>query len=198
MEPPSYLRIHQPLVGDLKAWSRALKGNLESQRLRRAYTHSAISYIEAACFGIKQGLALMQDELLAKGAVPIFTFAELAMLREVRPCFDKNRVEADYVMPQMSANVRFTFQSVKRAFGLDWNVPEGECWKRLSRIKNVRNRIAHPKRPEDLNVADDELEEIEEAAAWFGTTHEDLDTALRAKVARVKEGKDFWPGVKPE
>jgi hypothetical protein len=194
---PPHLRLHHALVADMKVWVRALRRNVDSQHYRRAFVQSALGYIEAACFGVKQDCALVNDEVIQRGAEPLFTFEEAAMLREVQPRFDKNKVEADYVMPPIAPNVRFAFLSFKRTFGLSWNIPEGDCWNRLQRAKRIRNRIAHPKTPENLNISDDEILEVEEAAAWFGKTHESLIKALTEKVKAVKGGKDAWPRTDP-
>lgn len=197
MATPEYLTFHQPLVADLREWSSALESDYTSQRIRRAFLHCAISYIEAATYGMKQGVATMHDELVGKGMAPIFSLGEMTILREVTGRFDGNAVVEDYVMLSIRANVRFAFQAIKRAFGLDWNPPEGDCWNDLKRAKAVRNNITHPKSAAHLSVSDDDLILVEGAAAWFGETHESLVDALKAKVERVQRGEDVWPHGAP-
>lgn len=68
-------------------------------------------------------------------------------------------------------NLRFAFPRYARLFGATTSLDTGgQGWEKLSQTIKVRNRITHPKSPEDLDLTPDEIMTAMHAITWYSET----------------------------
>lgn len=142
----------------------------EPQSRRRSYVRAVFALVEGVTFVMKQ-FALSVHE---SGGIT-FPSAELALLREEQYDLDKGTPRTQQKFLKVADNMRFAFKMFAEAFQstyiLDTSVHH---WQRFLVAIDVRNRITHPKAPDDLIISDDEMRRIQEVAAWYRTVTGDL------------------------
>jgi len=76
-------------------------------------------------------------------------------------------------------NVQDTFVDLAQTLAIDFRVnKQSRDWHALTKAIKVRNRITHPKKVEDLDIRDKELEYLHRSAKFFAeTTHKILSRA---------------------
>jgi hypothetical protein len=47
------------------------------------------------------------------------------------------------------------------------SIQEGEHWNEVEKVKKLRDRVAHPKGVEEIELTDDELSDCEKAIIWL-------------------------------
>jgi len=63
---------------------------------------------------------------------------------------------------------RFAFATCSRAFGITNTLNVGDArWDSFQKAIEMRNRITHPRTPEDLHLSDEDFEQIKLALFWF-------------------------------
>jgi len=71
----------------------------------------------------------------------------------------------------LSLHLTCSAQSLKIESNINFNC---EGWNKLKEAQKIRNRITHPKSPEDLQVSKQDLTYVEAGLQWYQTTFETL------------------------
>ena len=142
----------------------------EPQFRRRSYVRAVFALVEGVTFVMKQ-FALSVHE---RGDITLPP-AEVAPLREEQYDLDKGTPRTKQKFLKVADNLRFAFKTFAQAFRstytLDTTVHQ---WQLFSEAIDLRNRITHPKAPDDLIISDDEMRKIQEVAAWYRKVTGDL------------------------
>jgi hypothetical protein len=183
------------LQGDTKK-----RANL-SQAQKRLFTKAVFSTIDGVVYALKQEAIRMADHWkveLAEG--------EMLLARErVYELDEKGGVMERKARLRFIPNLRFAFEvyckAHRTAFRPDYSV---HTWEALRKAEKVRNRLTHPKSPEDMMVSDQELDQVLAGHAWFVSTFglalvaiakalEEENESLRNQVATLNARKAELP-----
>jgi len=125
---------------------------------------SLFAYVEGLTYAFKRyALALHEQR------EPIFSNAEIALLREVSyDLSDKGEALEQGKFLRFASNLRFAIRAFARISAYEAG-PDflGQGWQALRKGIQVRNRITHPKRPDDLTVSDIDLVAVSTGVRWF-------------------------------
>jgi hypothetical protein len=146
------------IFDDVRRAERELKKD-DSPFTRRAYVRTMFSSVEGFAFTMKK-IALGKPNLFAPG--------ELALLREEEYHLTTSgevRVRRRFL--RTAENLRFAFAAFMKFHGAPSVLPTDEGWSAFVAAIEVRHRITHPKRLEDLEIGDREIETIRRAAHWL-------------------------------
>jgi hypothetical protein len=129
----------------------------------RMLIRSMFATIEGIVYGMKQ-LAFAVN----RSDGPL-TLDELLICKEITfGLKGTGEVDGSSMRLKFEPNLKFAFMVLAKAFHqtfqLDTNCPG---WNHLVQSVKVRNRLAHPKRPSDLELTDDELSDAIEGYQWF-------------------------------
>lgn len=149
-----------------------------SQTDRRSLVRALFALIEADVFNRKRIALRLCDE----GFVS-FSIAELALLREEQYVLDdKGLAKTNQKFLRLSDNLKFAIHSFVKAADIKHNIPTGTReWKAFQRSIKIRNRITHPKDPNDLDINEEEFQQIKATFNWFVANKEEL---LKKLIAR--------------
>ena len=151
--------------------------NNDNQLHRRAFVRSVFAYIEGVLHQQKQftyklgdGTGKLSDE-------------EMLRLKDSRR--KTNQQGEDVLVPhfmRFKDNFKFTFSAFSKScnstFELDLNE---NSWNVLQASLKVRDRLMHPKSPEDLLITELEIQEASETFLWFSIViYESVSTALQS------------------
>jgi hypothetical protein len=83
-------------------------------------------------------------------------------------------------------NITFVFRMFAKVHGFDCEA-DFRCkgWSALLEAAEIRNRVTHPKCSRDLDLSDDDLAKIREAAEWYFPTR---DRLVAQATAELKKG----------
>jgi hypothetical protein len=136
----------------------------------RMLVRSIFSTIEGIVYSMKQ-LAISASRI--EGTL---TFPELILCREKSAHItDKGEAKVQSAKIQFLNNFRFSFGILAKALQLSFKL-DTNCvgWNRLVVSAKIRDRLAHPKRPSDLELSDEEIGGVIEAYQWFNKQVETL------------------------
>jgi hypothetical protein len=123
---------------------------------RRACVRTAFASIEGITFFLKQ--AALQTEKAG-----LFCPAETALLLEESYTLDNGRAVIQRKFLPLEQNYPFAVAMYARKMNSPFVLEKREGWEAFKSAIEVRNRITHPKRPELLEITDEELEEVRRA-----------------------------------
>lgn len=85
-------------------------------------------------------------------------------------------------------NIKFAFRTYARAHMTDYELNIGNSkWDDFKKSLTVRDRLMHPKRVEDLEVSDEEMDRLQRAYDWFtAATLEVMNLSLENMTKDVK------------
>lgn len=167
-----------------------LHRKLNTEATRRILVRAYFTLFEGEIYALKQTILSFEYVLShipqthnSNSYIRLFTEEEKAMLEEFSYDMSSGGKarKIDYY-PRMPENVKFTFnmfcQSLHIESDIDYN-----ClgWNKLSEAQKIRNRITHPKSPEDLQVSKQNLNDVEVGLQWFQNTFETLLDRYQAK-----------------
>lgn len=147
--------------------------------MRRSYVRTFFAAIDAISYRFHQ-IALHaskvwheldSNELLVIEALTI-TSASDKPTGLITPSINKtgelNLKPSELKVPTLDL-FRFSIRVFEKAHRLNHSLPErGDTeWQRLEKSVSLRNRLTHPKRPEDLSIRDDEFDNLTKVAGWF-------------------------------
>lgn len=196
---PRLLAIYAEFV-NLEEMQRILKNDMyeiakmpigeESHDIAfRAILRTAFAYMEAMIFCLKS-IALK----LSVFGLGQFSPAEIAMLGEYSyELDDKGRAKTQVKFIPLLKNIRFAFEAGRRALHLRFTLNVGDArWDSFQKALEIRNRITHPKIPDDLHLSEEDLAHIKSAFNWFaenltGFKKEFFDSAEKA--LKAKQGR---------
>lgn len=137
---------------------------------RRTYVRTVFAAIEAVVWSLKQ------SAVLAGGIASLsFSQAELALLKEKTYSLKPNgRAEELPARLRFEDNLKFALKIYARLHGAETVVDfGGPGFQALHRARKVRDRLTHPKCPDDLDVNVEEARDTFDGFKWV------RDTALR-------------------
>ncbi|HSH38217.1 MAG TPA: hypothetical protein VK993_05475 [Chthoniobacterales bacterium] len=152
------------LLDDAKEAEQALIKRYDSQFARRTYVRAGFAAVEGLVWLVKQachvGATNMRMEL---------SRADIALLLDETHELDSSgsaRSKPKFL--RLPENTRYAFKLAESVFGgplrIDVQRPE---WKAYCTVIRVRNRITHPRSPEELNVLDAEIDSTVEGLSWL-------------------------------
>lgn len=154
------------LMRECGYWHRRL--GRRSNIARRAYVRASFAFVEGTMYRTKAFLLRVHRPLGVE-----LSSGEIAFLKEEAYGLDDEgrvRVRPQYV--STPANVRFAFailhRVVRRRPRVDY---AGRGWGDFKAAVRIRNRVVHPKRVSDLQIAPSELAVVDRAIGWFRKSH---------------------------
>jgi hypothetical protein len=131
--------------------------------------------IEGSVFNLKQiALALSKH---GKGS-----FSQASMIKVQR----SHRLNSS---PCLRTS-KFAFLSAARAFGVAYELKVDDGgWNGFKDALVIRNRITHPKSIDDLQLSDNEIQTVADAAEWFLKVQRELIQKMMTKMEALRESK---------
>jgi hypothetical protein len=165
----SIIRLWIQLVADV-ATARAAMVSNDTQFARRQFVRATFAKLEGFTSALKQ-FCLRSPTLETDCSA-----AEIALLREETFSLDDKgepRVTANHL--KLAANIQFAFRMYARFCDLRFSLHTSESeWSDLKLAMAVRNRLMHPKKPEDLTVSEAEVKSASRASEWIDAKHREL------------------------
>jgi hypothetical protein len=131
-----------------------------SQYTRRTYIRTFFAMIDGLTFQLKQ-LALERE---SEGFV-IFSASERDQLSE------------DTKFVRTPENIRLSLDCLARAYGSNFKPAYGNHrWDSLKRAIGMRHHVTHPKKLEDLEISDADMQTMLDGMKWY---HHNLSEVMR-------------------
>jgi len=171
------------LTDDLTEIAKIQAGEENNDTAVRTYLRGLFAWVEATIFGLK-GIALKMSEHKT-----LFSPAELAMLQEQTYDLDeKGNIKLQPKLIPLTKNLRFAFSTCSRAFSIANTLNVGDArWDSFQKAIEMRNRITHPRTPEDLHLSDEDFEQIKFALFWFSENYRTLITEFTARLEKLEK-----------
>ena len=175
-------RLWAELQRDVEAARAAMVSSTsDTQFARRQFVRATFAKLEGLTSTLKQ---------LSLRSPTAYSAAESALLREETFSLDDKgepRVAANHL--KLAANIQFAFRMYARRLDLRFSLPtSGSEWSDLKLAMAVRNRLMHPRKPEDLTVSEAEVETASRASAWIDAKQAELVELAIDKIALTTEG----------
>ena len=135
-----------------------------SPYIRRAHIRSFFALVEGLTYQLK--LICLQ---FSENNDMLFTYSELALLREESyEILDNGTTISKPKFIPILKNIMFTIKCYAKAHNSNFSLAVNtDGWNSFKRAVKIRNRITHPKKPDDLTITDEETTKIGEASAWY-------------------------------
>lgn len=154
-----------PILEDA-LWAESALNSEDNKFTRRAYIRSLFSMIEGTVWILKQTVlhAPVRD-----GKPKRLSPAEYALLSDkTYDLTSSGEPKEQTKFLKLPENVRFTFNILSKYFGIKFDLGVGSTnWNFFLEAQKIRNRIAHPKTPEEFNISDDEIQTCKMVCSWF-------------------------------
>ena len=130
----------------------------------RQLVRAVFAYIEAITFSVK----MTAVDHCRKAGIDIPP-EEIYLAVEVDHVLsDKGEVIQQRAMLRLAPNIRFAFALAEKAFGIETRFdPSVEWWSCLKAAIKVRDRLMHPRMPEDIDISGDEIVAVLKAKSGF-------------------------------
>ncbi|MEJ0035193.1 MAG: hypothetical protein WDO68_03790 [Gammaproteobacteria bacterium] len=137
---------------------------------RREYVRSLFAMLEGLTYGLKQAAVVFAKTLLVELAPE-----EQALIEEsAYELNERGDVGKRRLHLRLLPSLQFAFKIYVKAARIAFELPVHESgWEKLRRVRDVRDRLTHPKSVADLGVSDEEFAISEEVSAWFSTHFEE-------------------------
>jgi len=170
--------MHQALFADAHKTAKAIVSDY-SQTNYRHFVRAVMAYVEGMTFRLKES-ALTFSYLELNNE---FDDRDKALLREEQYVLDqKGNPRTKKLRLPMKQNIKFAIHTFAKAFDLAPQLDtESTGWKALVSTIEVRHRLTHPKKVEDLTVTKMEADLASTALWWFFN----FSKALEGKAAEV-------------
>jgi len=132
----------------------------------RIMVRSVIATIEAICYKFKQLTILVCDQrkkTLSKN--------DREKLKEKK--WDREGKLKNYYL-ESKENIKFTLKKIYYAFDLRFEIKDFEGWEKLSNTIDIRNKLTHPKKKEDLEISAQQYRDASVGFNWFRQKIEEL------------------------
>ena len=135
----------------------------DSQAHRRAYVRAVFAFIEGLLHCQKMS-AINLGLLFGR-----ITLYELVALDNANLEIDKKgEINPRDTFPKFTNNLKFTFRVYSKSIGSDFQLKLGGIgWESLGQAVKIRDRLMHPKSPNDLMVTYREVVTTQRAFNWF-------------------------------
>ena len=174
--------LAQVMRSDVNAAADAWQSEPESQFIKRTYVRTFCAYCEGTLFGLRQSILLFHDL-----GVRNLDAEEFLVLREAAFEVGSNGklVRREKWIP-MKGSLQFTVTMFTKAFGLPYELDTGGSGcQAYQRTLVVRDKLIHPKLPEEFLVSDQAAEDVCVASDWFESEQHKIFTP--AFFPRMKE-----------
>jgi hypothetical protein len=170
-EPKEQLRqIHQTLSVDTQMCLNLLASptvaldDTMKQFLRRSFVRAVFAHMEGVVFTMKQ----FAYEYRIQPETPA-THAESAfLLEEAYELSEKGDIRTVPAKIPLTKNIKFAFKAFSRAGHSDYKLPVGTAgWEKLTKSIKIRDRLMHPKNPNDTVVTETEHNTVLQTSRWF-------------------------------
>lgn len=159
-------RCHDGLIAAIDAGSVDEAGNVTADYgfYARQLIRVILAYIEGVTFSVKASAAA---HCLERG-IDILPEERFLAVDVDHILNEKGEVIEQRAMLRLAPNIRFAFGLSEKAYGsgplFD---PSTEWWSCLKTTIKVRDRLMHPKMPEDVDISGDEIVAALKARAGF-------------------------------
>jgi hypothetical protein len=159
--------------------SLAFYGGLQpstSSRDRRTFVRAFFASVEAMLWTLRR-LSLSRHY----AGKYSFSLRELVLLRdEAYDLNDKGQPKTRRSRTVFETTVLFVLRSFAQAYDVQFDEPTSKQLTDFRSMVRVRDRLTHPKRLQDFDVADSELDQLRAAHQWFWTVTLGLMNAIAA------------------
>jgi hypothetical protein len=149
------------------AFARSQLDHQPEQFWRRQYIRACFAFIECNVSNLKRLIyALHESDALSIG------LGELVLIKEEAWNVDNHgtAVKAKQKISILK-NIRFTLDMITKHVAKDFMADYSDArWEKLTKSVGIRNRITHPRSPEDTQVDDSELNDMKGAMSWVWHT----------------------------
>lgn len=132
---------------------------------RRLIVRNVFAFIEGMIFQMKQVALLFEQETPG-----VLSSQEVALAKEKEYALnEKGEIEERTAKIRLKPNFLFAFKLFAKAGGLDEapNLAGHSRWQDLGAAVTVRDRLMHPKKPEDMIVTDLEMQKVIRTYQWM-------------------------------
>jgi hypothetical protein len=135
---------------------------------KRAFIKTIISNIDGILYATKQIILESKDK--------ITNDKDIINLQEIRyEGSAKSKLKEIPVYPNFIENLKLVFRYYKTLYSPNYNLEKFYSGlEQYKIVKEIRNKIIHPKNTANLNVSDEELEKCKEFYSWFYTEYRKL------------------------
>ncbi|MCX6901473.1 MAG: hypothetical protein NT105_22565 [Verrucomicrobia bacterium] len=166
------------LTADYDRCQQQLHGE-DSQFWRRTYVRTVFSMIEAFNQQLRQK-ALNAACAEKEG----YNISRILLLQDVTNRVRKNgSIEEEELRVPFVNYTAFILRSLAEESETDAAFFSDNGWNEFQKAVDVRNRLTHPKKKEDLTVTDEDLALVHEALRWYANA-----------MCHAMGNKDFWQG----
>jgi len=178
------IAMEKVLTQDMLECGELVNGESKTDSAARSFVRAVFAMIEGSIFNLKQ----MALNLSAHGRGS-FSKAELVMLEEVSYDLDsKGGAITQTKFMKLPANIRFAFDAAARGFGVTYKLEVGSSgWANFRESIDIRNRITHPKKIDDLELSDTEVQKVVDTGTWFLECQRELFQQFVNKMQRLKD-----------
>lgn len=145
------------IIGPLQRDCEQAGKNLEQEDTpfnRRTYVRTVFASLEAVIYVLKRA-ALQSKEMGG------FFHDEMSLLEEKSYSLAKGKVKAHDKFVRLDENFPFAIDMFSRVIGSPFTLNKASReWTAFKEAIPVRHRITHPKRPELLDISDDEIQTV--------------------------------------
>jgi hypothetical protein len=157
------LRITQ---SDLDWISRLWRSDPSSQFYARTFIRTFTASVEGMSFMFRR-MALQCSQIFGVSLSP----GEIALLREERYRLDKSGTiqTSEESMTGISRVMRFSFATLAKALLSDFELAvDHDGFRAFQAVVEIRNRLTHPKRAEEMEIRPEDRLLLQAAAKWYG------------------------------
>lgn len=140
-------------------WVVNLLKDSDLQFRRRNYLRTFFSYLEGTLWQLSQILITNFSNNLNE--------KDILYLQEMRKK-DNNGIKLEKRRIGLLKRILFVFNKLDKMVEAKSRIVEnGKDWKNFKNVKTIRDKITHPKVPEDLNLSSGNIIRINQAHKWF-------------------------------
>ncbi len=157
---PSLFKLINDLARDADECESAVV-NTGSSLAKRNFVRALFAWIEAVSYFMRQHvLSELRKEELAEESIPKLLAASERSYR----VDEKGDVVEVPLMTKTSYNLLFSLRSFAEVVAFPLTVGKGgRNWQAYTRALKIRDKITHPKSPDDLELTEADLEAVREA-----------------------------------
>jgi len=155
----------RPLWNDMVECERLFETN-DSQFARRTFYRSGFAFIEAQMYWLKDiALNAVIGNYIREGNINVSLAS--ALLDESPTISKTGKLSLEPNRIPFLNYVAFIFRTLAEYIGLDAGAFFSDnSWNELQEAVRVRNRITHPKEPNELNITDEQMDHIRGGLTW--------------------------------
>jgi len=161
--------------------------------------HERRSAVRTTFAAIEGHLADLSQELLEKASRDLSEVERMALREVTYRVTDSGRIDTIRTRQPLKQRVKLVTHIVNRLhpeYRIDF---ESEGWQQLMRGLDVRHRLTHPKRREDLEIGEQNMKAVIAGAAWFfwvimAPGHRSIEAYLQERAAKPDLSPLFAPG----